>query len=130
MKGFPVDVRAATEAPAASTVSFQCVDSVVHPKAHFPTRSLIRPAGSSLLLDHEFLAFSFSPAFSLVVRRCFLVSRILPSFLSLSSYFLPLLPSPSAILVSSSRSGAPVQAACARELSRPKAQRTWNSGKG
>lgn len=59
VEGFPADVRAATEAPAASTASFQCVDSVVHPKAHSPTRSRIRPRGilplSSAILSPQAL---------------------------------------------------------------------------
>ena len=65
MEGFPVDVRAATEAPAASTASFQCVDSVVHPKAHSPTRSRIRP--------HDILSLSsaiLSPLRSPSVPPC------------------------------------------------------------
>lgn len=34
-RALPVDVQAATEAPAASTESFQCVDSVVQPESSF-----------------------------------------------------------------------------------------------
>lgn len=34
-RALPVDVQAATEAPAASTESFQCVDSVMQPESSF-----------------------------------------------------------------------------------------------
>lgn len=131
-KGFPVGVRAATEAPAASTASFQCVDSVVQPKAHSPTRSLVLPLALYFLSptlpnSHSLsLAPHLSRPVALPVALSLPVSLSSPPSLASSlslSLSPPAFPSPTAILASSSRSGAPVRAARARELSRPKAER-------
>lgn len=127
VEGFPADVRAATEAPAASTASFQCVDSVVHPKAHSPTHSRIRPRGilplSSAILSPQALRSPSMPPCRTLATVSLSLSHP-PAPVPLSPHSL------TAILASSSRSGAPVRAARARELSRPKAERTRSRGKG
>lgn len=78
VKSFPVDVRTATEAPAASTASFQCVDSVVHPKAHSPTHSRVRPRG---ILALSVVMLSLPPIRT--VHRCLSVTLRSFSFFSL-----------------------------------------------